>query len=230
LLLWLRSSLSPQDIRDRVLGDEQFRDDLLLWLDSCHQGQFSLSNEAEIRERIKQRKRNDKTAVPNVASDNINEDDMGGVEDDEARKGAFRDPCTCLVAKPPTARDEATVQDWIFNVMYDTDEIVYMSNRHDRHHRHGCMRGFPQYCKARFPREIRKETGVDPETGALRFKKMEAWINTYNVVLSYVLRFNTDVTCLLSGTQVRAIIAYVTDYVTKSPLNMYSILEAIKTV
>ncbi|OBZ78025.1 hypothetical protein A0H81_02091 [Grifola frondosa] len=38
------------------------------------------------------------------------------------------------------------------------------------------------------------------------------------------------VTCLLSGTQVKAVVAYVTDYVTKSNLNTHSFFETVRTV
>ena len=48
--------------------------------------------------------------------------------------------------------------------------------------------------------------------------------------MSYLLRCNSNVTSLLSGTQVKAVIAYVMNYITKSLLKIYSIFETIKTV
>ena len=52
-------------------------------------------------------------------------------------------------------------------------------------------------CKARFPREIFDETQVDPNTGTIKMKKCESWINTITPVVTYLLRCNTDVTSLL---------------------------------
>lgn len=52
----------------------------------------------------------------------------------------------------------------------------------------------------------------------------------FSITLSYILRCNSDVTSLLSGTQVKAIIAYITDYITKSSLKTYNIFETIRTV
>lgn len=49
-------------------------------------------------------------------------------------------------------------------------------------------------------------------------------------MVSYLLRCNTDVTCLLSGMQVKAVVAYVTDYITKSSLKMYMIFEVVHIV
>ena len=74
------------------------------------------------------------------------------------------------------------------------------------------------------------KTMVDPNTGALTMKKLEEWINTLTPALTYIIRCNSDVTSLLSGTAIKAIVAYVTDYITKNGLNTYSIFEAIRRI
>ena len=65
-------------------------------------------------------------------------------------------------------------------------------------------------------------------TGALNIKKGEPWLIT--PVLTYVLRCNTDVTSLLSGTAVKAVVAYISDYVTKTALKTYTMFDSIKGV
>ena len=85
-------------------------------------------------------------------------------------------------------------------------------------------------CKARFPRPLFEQTEVDPMTGALNIKKGEPWLNTVTPVLTYVLRCNTDVTSLLSGTAVKAVVAYISDYVTKTALKTYTMFDSIKGV
>ena len=72
-------------------------------------------------------------------------------------------------------------------------------------------------CKARFPRELVKETFVDAE-GFLILKKHESMMNNYSPVMSYLLRSNTDVTSLMSSTSMKAAISYITDYITKSSM------------
>jgi hypothetical protein len=67
-------------------------------------------------------------------------------------------------------------------------------------------------------------------TGALIIKKGEAWLNTFTPTITYVLRCNTDTTSLLSGTAIKAIVAYVSDYVTKPGLKTYSIFDTIRRV
>jgi hypothetical protein len=85
-------------------------------------------------------------------------------------------------------------------------------------------------CKARFPRPLFEQTEVDPKTGALNIKKGESWINTFTPLVTFLLRCNTDITSLLSGTSIKAIVAYVSDYITKPGLKTHSIFSAIKSV
>jgi hypothetical protein len=80
--------------------------------------------------------------------------------------------------------------------------------------RKGCLNKDGK-CRAQFPRDVVEQTLVDPMTGALIIKKGEAWLNTFTPTITYVLRCNTDTTSLLSGTAIKAIVAYVSDYVTK---------------
>ena len=85
-------------------------------------------------------------------------------------------------------------------------------------------------CKARFPRPTFECTEVDPATGALSIKKHEAWINFFTPVLTYLTCCNIDVTCLWSGTALKAVIIYVTDYITKTGLKTHVVFDAIQSV
>ncbi|KAF5337331.1 hypothetical protein D9611_002867 [Ephemerocybe angulata] len=85
-------------------------------------------------------------------------------------------------------------------------------------------------CRARFPRPVHEETKVDASTGALVMKKGEPWINFVTRTASVVLGCNTDTTSLLSGTSVKAVIVYVTDYITKPGLKTHVMFDAIQTI
>ncbi|PVF91925.1 hypothetical protein CPB86DRAFT_845756, partial [Serendipita vermifera] len=61
-------------------------------------------------------------------------------------------------------------------------------------------------------------------------RKNEPFINTYSPLLTYLIRSNTDVQCLLSGTAVKAILIYVTDYITKSSLKTHTAFQCIKSI
>jgi len=81
-------------------------------------------------------------------------------------------------------------------------------------------------CTARFPRTVYKETIVSEEDGHIFIKKQEAMMNTFTPALTYVMRCNTDVSSLPSGTSLKAIISYVTDYITKPSLKTYQIFSS----
>ncbi len=51
-------------------------------------------------------------------------------------------------------------------------------------------------------------------------------MNTFTPVLTYLLRCNTDVSSLLSGTSIKAVISYVADYVTKPTLKTHQIFSS----
>jgi len=68
------------------------------------------------------------------------------------------------------------------------------------------------------------------ESGALNIKKGESMLNTVTAEVTYLIRSNTDVTSLLSGTAIKAVVAYVSDYISKPSLKTYLIFEAVKSV
>ncbi|TFK57914.1 hypothetical protein BDN72DRAFT_735331, partial [Pluteus cervinus] len=94
----------------------------------------------------------------------------------------------------------------------------------------GCMDNKWGKCRARFPRELVHRTYVDEETGGLVLKKKEQWINTLTPLVTYLLRCNTDVTSLKSGTAAKGIVKYTTDYVTKSSLKTHVIFDTIRSM
>ncbi|TFK59757.1 hypothetical protein BDN72DRAFT_780333, partial [Pluteus cervinus] len=65
-------------------------------------------------------------------------------------------------------------------------------------------------------------------TGTIFLKKLEPWINTFTPVLSYLFCCNTDVTSLRSGTALKAVTLYVSNYITKSALKTHVIFDTIR--
>ncbi|KZS99863.1 uncharacterized protein LAESUDRAFT_667463 [Laetiporus sulphureus 93-53] len=147
----------------------------------------------------------------------------------EAGEYAF-DPLTMLPIPLPPLSFTSSIDQWYSAFLRDVDSILYSSNQH--HCGKGCQRIYNsmKQCQAHFPREIIPETIVDLNNGALRFKKLEPFLNTFNPVLTYCFRCNTDVTCMLSGTHARAVVAYISDYITKTPLSAHAVFEAVLNV
>ena len=71
---------------------------------------------------------------------------------------------------------------------------------------------------------------IDPKTGLIDIKKGEQLMNTISSTVTYLLRCNTDVTSLLSGTAIKAVIAHTPDYITKPTLKTYVVFDTIVSI
>ena len=94
----------------------------------------------------------------------------------------------------------------------------------------GCKDNKWGKCKARFPHSLFTKSTIDTLTGAIDIKKLEPWLNTFTPIVTYLFRCNTDVTSLSSGTAIKAVVIYVSDYITKSSLKTHVIFDSIKSV
>src|ERR1700683_1495767 len=79
----------------------------------------------------------------------------------------------------------------------------------------GCLSNKWGKCKAHFPRKTVKHTEVNMDNGALNIKKGEPMLNTVTAEVTYLIHNYTDVTSLLSSTAIKAVVAYVSDYISK---------------
>jgi len=105
-----------------------------------------------------------------------------------------------------------------------------MKREREKEKRRGCINKHGN-CKAQFPRDRHlTRLRLILRTGALNIKKGERWINTLTPIVTYLLRCNSDVTSLLSGTAIKAIVAYISDYVTKLSLKTYTIFDTVRSV
>src|SRR5882757_25598 len=161
----------------------------------------------------------------------------------------YRDPTQTLPDAPPEPTDcncnkcescENTAN-WQQNYKNTVDDLILRSNVHkcctfipadekkQKKERRGCINKHGN-CKAQFPRQRFEKTEVDLKTGALNIKRGERWINTLTLIVTFLLRCNSDVTSLLSGIAIKAIVAYISDYVTKPGLKTYTIFDTIRSV
>jgi hypothetical protein len=210
LLLWIRGALTPQEIRDQIMDpSSEFQKKMVEYLESVHQGEFMTGTMEDVRSEI----------------------------DDAEKLKDYIPPTRTLPDAPPPKCPQSQCSGcflcsligvWWHKFKSTVDDLLWRSNIHECGSR--CYANGRDSCKSRFPRDLNPETLVDPETGALNMKKGEAHMNTVTPMLTYLLRCNTDVTSLLSGTAVKAVVAYVTEYVTKPGLKTYSIFDTIRSV
>ncbi|KAI0310042.1 hypothetical protein OF83DRAFT_1166726 [Amylostereum chailletii] len=202
MLIWIANALTPQEIRDKIMDKKaDFQKAMVEYLEGVHCGEFIGTDMAGMQSKLEEKyyknpKESDPTCTLPVSPPDSCTTHQEELEDD-------CEQCTAL-------------RDWRNQFRDTTNELLYRSNKHNCHA--GCTSVKYPTCKSRFPRELHEETLVDLDSGSLRLKKGEKWLNTFSPVLTYVSRCNTDITSLLSGTAIKSIIAYVTDYITKTPL------------
>src|SRR5271168_4236042 len=211
MLIWIKGAPSPQEVRDKILDPEsKFQKSMVEYLESVHQGEFFDGKLEDVTERVDGYQKNPEYVPPTKT-----------MPEAPPPLCAERNDCSiCDNCKALTS--------WWARFKNIVDDLVKRSNRHNDCSKsiRPCLR--KGKCKARFPRDIVETTMVDPATGALKMKKGEAWINYFSPILTYLVRCNTDTTSLLSGTAIKATVAYITDYVTKPGLNTYSMFDTIR--
>ena len=200
-----------------------FQQKMVEYLESVHIGEFMTGTQEEVKHHV---------------------------EIEKSQNQNYQDPTQTLPdPPPPLCENKGCIEElcdncqkletWWQKFRKITDDLILKSNVHtcrgqsnekaSKKDRPGCINKHGN-CKARFPRDIFIQSEVDPKTGALNIKKGEPWINTFTPLVTYLLRCNSDVTSLLSGTAIKAIVAYISDYVTKPGLKTYSIFDAIRSV
>ena len=228
MAVWLKGNLTPQNMRQSILDPQsEFRQKIITWLESCHMGEFITGSQNDVL-----------------------------LECSRAMtRPEYQDPTESMPAPPPPLCGQrhanknkkcqtcGQLEEWWEEFDKTVDDIVGKSNIHNCNRGInwngvknqktmfvGCRDNKYGKCKARFPRMCHEKTQVDSETGAITLKKLEPWINTFTPLLTYLMRCNTDVTCIWSGTAMKAVLVYITDYITKTGLKTHVVFETIKSV
>jgi hypothetical protein len=201
-LIWLSGNPNPQLLRDRLGSDMSFKERMLRWLDD-----------------------NIKCQLPDDVSVVT---EPGGV--------ALRRPCRSQpdvrFERAQKIKDVDTDQYWL----YYRDVINRVVKEYNWHeHRETCWKHLKPWepkvdsnCRMRIDGSTCPETIVDPETGSISMKRLHPRISSYNDLLSFCLKSNVDIKYIGSGEGAKALVFYVTDYVTKSELPVHIGLTAIQ--
>ena len=228
MLLWIQGCHTPDETRSKILNPEsEFRLKLIEYLESAHAGDFLLKDRSEV----------ERDVAHAAAQDN-----------------GYRDPTETLPEPPPSESlchdtpmndcDQCTsLKSWWSKFEATVNDLLLKSNIHKcstnrnkdgsqnkaRPYK-GCLDNIWGKCKARFPRPLFSRTEVDVETGSIDMRKKESWLNTFTYVVTYLFRCNTDITSLRSGTAIKGVLLYVSNYVTKPALKTHVIFETVRSM
>jgi hypothetical protein len=223
MLLWIKGAVTPEDIH-RCIKDPKsaFSESLVKYLESCYAGEYITGPQQTVEENVEAK----------MASDTY---------EDPTETMPVPTPKMCTSLGCEGCDKCAALASWTQIYHETVDDLLLKSNVHvcksnkkkDGSQNKlrpftGCLDNIWQKCKARFPRL--QHTTVDRETGRLDFKKKEPMINTFTYPLTYLFRCNTDVTSLHSGTAIKAVLLYISNYITKPTLKTHVIFDAIRAI
>ncbi|KAJ7262509.1 hypothetical protein C8J57DRAFT_1436426 [Mycena rebaudengoi] len=219
MLVWIASALSPQEIRDKISApDAAFQKSLVDYLESTHIGHFLTGTMEQVRARVPHFSNRSKGIHDILEDEDVSRYPVGYSDPTQMLPVAPLAPCEC---KRNTCPKCSALSAWRRHYVDTVDDLMLRSNVHS------CRDGS---CSARFPREAHLKTEVNVNDGSIRLKKLEPMVNNVTPSVTYVLGCNTDVTCLLSGTSIKAVVAYISDYVTKSSLKTYHVFQSVQNV
>lgn len=73
----------------------------------------------------------------------------------------------------------------------------------------------------RMPRKLVAVSTIDPDTGKITMRRSDPMINNFNEYLIAACRSNMDIKFIWSGNDAKALVYYITDYVTKTSLSFH---------
>jgi hypothetical protein len=114
----------------------------------------------------------------------------------------------------------------------DVVQLVETSNIHK--HSDTCYkywnanRGDKKSCRMRMPRKLVPVSTIDPDTGSISMRRSDPLINNFNEYLIAASRSNMDIKFIWSGSDAKALVYYITDYVTKMSLSFHDTFALVQ--
>jgi hypothetical protein len=237
-VLWIRNALSPQEIRDKLMNkDGEFQRNLIKYLEGCQKGEFLTGTMEDIQTKIPAETTNNSAGIHSIF-DNQSTPSINNRYQDPTQTMPEEPPQPCDLIDHAECMNCQLSKKWWIRFKKTVDDILLRSNVHKCSSADGSKLKFKAkgclnkngVCKARFPRPIVFETTVNAEDGYINMKKTERMLNTISPCITYIFRCNTDVTSMLSGTTIKAVISYVTDYISKPMLKTHQIFATAYNV
>ncbi|CAF3690400.1 unnamed protein product [Rotaria sp. Silwood1] len=114
----------------------------------------------------------------------------------------------------------------------DVVQLVETGNKHK--HSDTCYKysnpkqGDKKSCRLGMPRKLVPVSTIDPDTGHISMRRSDPWINNFNEYLIAACRSNMDIKFIWNGSDAKALVYYITDYVTKMSLSFHDTLALVQ--
>ncbi|KAA1478401.1 hypothetical protein DENSPDRAFT_788082, partial [Dentipellis sp. KUC8613] len=208
MLLWLKGNLNPQALRDEMVRDESFKTGVFDWIESIVKCEFPymthVMNHTPERPVVRPQRSSDRDPrlqqgpyIPSLESMSTEEMDRFQI--------AFRE----------TVTDLAEYCQW-----HEHHETCWKNLKPGQPRDHA-------HCRMRMDGTTRDLTSLDDATQSILLRRLHPWLNNFNDVVLFLLKSNMDVKFIGSGEAAKALVFYITDYITKSSLPTHIGLRAL---
>jgi hypothetical protein len=201
-LIWLRGNPNPQKLRD-MMRNAGFQNSMFSWLEGIIK--CELPDDTEV----------------------VSEPNGPLLQPRREYRG------TDVRFEKPIQLKDLPKKDFDIAYKDQIKQIVMEYNWHE--HRETCWKhlhpGEPRddtTCRMRMNGSTNPTTYVDEQTGSIVLRRLHPRISNYNELITFLLRSNNDIKYIGSGEAAKALVYYVTDYVTKSELPLHAGLAAIQ--
>ncbi|KAF5320357.1 hypothetical protein D9611_011328 [Ephemerocybe angulata] len=202
MLIWLKGHLPPETLAATLKSSSEYGAALIKWIDSIMYSGFIGS----------------KTIL----------NDLPCEGDGEER--AARDPHPASKLEPQVVNYEKKA--FTLEMNDHVDELLTRFNWHK--HTGSCWKylkpgdpRIPENCRFGMDGVTSNTTTVDQTEGTIAIRRLHPKMTHYNPSIIFLLKCNTDIKFIGSGSDAKAFMYYVTDYITKAPLSMHAGLTAL---
>ena len=211
MLIWLEGHPSPQKLRDKMYSSDEYRHLMFQWLESVIKCELPHTEEVVTEPRGR--------PLPKPAVG-----DSTGI----SHPGA--EPAPSIHAYQRREDFQAAFDQFV-------SELVKAYNWHE--HSSTCFKyigkgTIPEdaerrdaLCRMRIDGSTRAQSGLDDETGSILLRRLHPRIASYNDLVIFLMKSNMDIKFIGSGEAAKALLYYITDYITKASLPAYIGLGAL---
>lgn len=208
MLIWVNGHPSPQQMRDRMAECPRYKTTIMRWLESIIKCEM-LGTTVPVRE--------------------SRDEPLTRTKHSEAE--GYIHPGT----RAPPMIDNVPPTDFPAQYTSFVNELVGQFNWHE--HTETCWKYLrpsqartDENCRMGIDGTTQETTTVDSESGSILLRRLHPRIANYNDVIVFLVRSNMDIKHIGSGEGAKALIYYVTDYITKASLPTHLGLTALLSV
>ncbi|CAF3895056.1 unnamed protein product [Rotaria sp. Silwood2] len=250
LLIWLDHDMKPADMKEKI-QDAVFRDKLKAYLEDIikedlddfkEKNAFEYSNEPRsFNTPTRLSEDNIYAALRTIDLTGLGENTNDSPSWNRSLQTPTRDRSTydisalhnksnlipaCLPTPNPSSPN------FVSHFRADVVQLVEASNIHKRsdtcYKYWNANRGGKKVCRMCMPRKLVPVSTIDPDTGHISMRRSDPWINNFNEYLIAACRSNMDIKFIWSGNDAKALIYYITDYVTKMTLSFHDTFALVQ--